>query len=197
MRFLILIGQFSSHIGPFWSKLTQFGSHLRQFKRHSNNLYNIWDQMWVILDNLECLVYVIFWSSFSVNFGWSMCVGMLVLMCWHVGPVVFICRSWLCSFCRRILCLKTIPLQFECYLVQFLSHIGQLSSHFGPFWSKLTQYGSHLWWFRRHLKQFRKHFGPYLSHLGQFSISCLFDNVVFYSLNFCWSLCVCRLVLMC
>ena len=95
----------SSPFGPFWSKLTQFGSHLRQFKRHSNNLYNIWDQMWVILDNLECLVYVIFWSSFSVNFGWSMCVGMLVLMCWHVGPVVFICRSWLCSFCRRILCL--------------------------------------------------------------------------------------------
>ena len=21
-----------------------------------------------------------------MNFGWSLCVGMLVLMCWHVGP---------------------------------------------------------------------------------------------------------------
>ena len=46
-------------------------------------------------------------------------------------------------------------------------------------------------------EQFRQHFGPYLSHLGQFSISCLIDNVVFYSVNFCCSLCVCMLVLMC
>ena len=28
------------------------------------------------------------------DFGWSLCVGMLVLMCWHVGPDLLTCWSW-------------------------------------------------------------------------------------------------------
>ena len=106
---------------------------------------------------------------FSVNFGWSICVGMLVLMCWHVGPGMLAC--WFLCVGRLVLScwfvdpgfvlfdeeyldlwvpclpessLKTIQLQFESYLGQFLSTFGQLSSHFGPIWSKMTQLGSHL-----------------------------------------------------
>ena len=39
--------------------------------------------------------------------------------------------------------------------------------------------------------------GTYQSHLGKFRIFCLFDNLVFFSVNFGWSVCVCMLVLMC
>ena len=103
---------------------------------------------------------------FSVNFGWSLCVGMLVLMCWHVGPGVLACWSWhvgllilaLFILMKKTLIygflacltdhypssLKTLPLQFESYLVQFLSHFGQFNGHFGPFLSNLTHFGSEL-----------------------------------------------------
>ena len=90
-------------------------------------------------------------------------------MCWYAGPDVLACLSWCvdmldmaCLFvdpgfvhiyeeyldlwvpCLPESSLKTIQLQFESYLGQFLSTFGQLSSHFGPIWSKLTQLGSHL-----------------------------------------------------
>ena len=136
---------FRQHLGPYLS-------HLGQFR-------------------ISCLFNILVF--FSDNLGWSMCVGMLVLMCWHVGPGVLACWSWcvglliltLFIFMKKTLIygflacltvhypksLKTLPLQFESYLVQFISHFGQFSSHFGPFLSKLTHFGSHLLQFRRHL----------------------------------------------
>ena len=74
-----------------------------------------------------------------------MCVGMLVLMCWHVGPGVLACWSWrvgllilalfiLMKYTLIYGFLACLTVQFESYLVQFLSHFGQLVvilDHFG------------------------------------------------------------------
>ena len=101
--------------------------------------------------------------------GLLVCKFLLVFVCWHVGPEVLACWSWCVGMlvleywfvypgfvhfdeeyldlwvpCLPESSLKTIQLQFESYLGQFLSTFGQLSSHFGPIWSKLTQLGSHL-----------------------------------------------------
>ena len=105
-------------------------------------------------------------SEYLYVAGWSRCVGIWVLMFWHVGPGVLACWSWrvgllilaLFILMKKTLIygflacltdhypssLKTLPLQFESYFVQFLSHFGQFISHFQPFWSEFTQFSSHL-----------------------------------------------------
>ena len=145
MTILDWFEQFRQHLGSYLS-------HLGQFR-------------------ISCLFDILVF--FSVNFGWSFSVGMLVLICWHVGPGVLACWSWhvglliltlfilmkktfiygflACLTDHYPSSLKTLPLQFESYLVQFLSHFGQFSSYFRPFWCMMKLFWSHLWQFRRHL----------------------------------------------
>ena len=113
---------------------------------------------------ISCLFNILVF--FPVNFGWSLYVGMFVLMCWRLGCGVLVCWSLrvgllilaLFILMKKTLIygflacltdhypssLKTLPLQFESYLVQILSHFGQFISHFQPFSSEFTQFSSHL-----------------------------------------------------
>ena len=72
-------------------------------------------------------------SEYVYVAGWSWCVGIWVLMFWHVGPGVLACWSWhvgLLILALFILMksaliygfIACLSVQFEGYLVQFLSH---------------------------------------------------------------------------
>ena len=58
--------QFRQHLGQYLSHLVQFG--------------------------ISCLFNILVF--FSASFGWTLCVGMLALMCWHVDPGVLAGWSW-------------------------------------------------------------------------------------------------------
>ena len=65
---------------------------------------------------------------------WSWYVGMLVMACWFVDPGLFQLDEEYVDLlvpCLPDSSLKTLPLQFECYLVLFSSNYGQFSSNFG------------------------------------------------------------------